>query len=185
MIALQPARNLPGQRPPPRGRPLQAQGLEAPAAGPFEFTSSVDASLWKDVEALFYFHPRQRELVDPIKACIDRFGVPEILRRGRRVYLGIPQNDAQCLFACHRRRPGVPVGVVVYLRTSADLLQILHLVVHPAYEQHGQRGQHAALGLTRQLVGEVRALARRIGGVRRVQLPYGRGACIRVPRPGD
>lgn len=161
-----------------------AAGVAAKGAAgrPFEFVSSVDAGLWKDVEALFYFHPKQPVLIESIKACVEQFGAPEILQRGNRIHVGIRKNDAQCLFACHReRRPGIPVGVVVYLRTGADLLRILHMAVHPAYERDGQ---HAGLDLALQLVAEVRSLARRIGGIRRVQLPYGRGGTLTVPRPG-
>lgn len=152
------------------------------AESPFEFVSSVDAGLWKDVEALFYFHPRQPVLIESIKACVEEFGAPEILQRGDRIHVGIPKNGAQCLFACHReRRPGVPVAVAVYLRTRPEVLHILHLAVHPAYEQGGQ---HAELDLALQLVGQVRQLARRISGVRRVQLPYRRAGFLSVPPLG-
>ncbi|MBI5716657.1 MAG: hypothetical protein HZC37_03105 [Burkholderiales bacterium] len=167
--------NTPTPRATATSRPA-ARGV----ASPFDFVSSVDANLWKDVEALFYFHPRQPLLIDSIKACVDEFGAPEILQGGERIRVGIPKNGAQCLFACHReRRPGVPVGVVVYLRTSAELLQILHLAVHPAYEQ---TGHHAEFDLALQLVNEVRTLARRIAGVRRVQLPYRQAGFLTVPR---
>jgi hypothetical protein len=140
------------------------------AAGEFEFVSAVDAGLWKEVESLFYFHPRQHALSGSIRESVDQFGPPEMLKRGERIYVGIPKRDAQCLFACHRtRRPGVPVGVVLYLRTQADLLRILHVVVGPAYE-HG--GQFADRDLAMRLVDEVRCVAARIGGVRRIALPY-------------
>ena len=140
------------------------------AAGDIEFASAVDAGLWKEVESLFYFHPRQHALSGSIRESVDQFGPPEILKRAERIYVGIPQRDAQCLFACHRtRRPGVPVGVVLYLRTQADLLRILHVVVGPAYEYGGP---FADRDLAACLVGEVRRVAARIGGVRRIALPY-------------
>jgi hypothetical protein len=144
----------------------------------FEFTSAVDAGLRKDVESLFYFHPRQHALSGSIRESVDEFGAPEILRRGERICVGIPQRDAQCLFACHAtRRPGVPVGVVLYLRTQADLLRILHVVVGPAYA-HG--GPFADRDVAARLVGEVRRVAARIGGVRRVALPYLRDRYLSV-----
>lgn len=159
--------------------PQAAAPGRPPTEGPFSFVSSVDAGCWKDVEALFYFHPRQPALIESIKACVEAYGAPEILEHGGRIHLGIPKNGAQCLFACHReRRPGVPVGVVLYLRTSTELLHILHLAVHPTYEQGGQ---HAELDLALQLVNQVRQLARRLSGVRRVQLPYMRTS-LAVPR---
>ncbi len=154
----------------------------APLEGAMAFVSSVDEGLWKDVEALFYFHPRQASLIESIKRCVDEFGAPEILRQGGRLRVGIPKNDAQCLFACHReRRPGVPVGVVVYLRTSPEVLHILHLAVHPGYERDGQ---HAELDLALQLVNQVRQVACRIAGVRRVRLPYRDAGFLSVPRLG-
>lgn len=145
----------------------------------FDFTSSVDAGRWKDVEALFFFHPRQTVLMDSIRASVEAHGAPEILRRGERIHIGIEKNGAQCLFACHgARRPGIPVGVVLYLRTSAETINILHLAVDAAY---AHTGCFADARLAVQLVGEVRRLARRISGVRRVQLPYTRSS-ISVPR---
>lgn len=146
----------------------------------FQFCSSVPAGLWKHVEALFYFHPGQAELLDRIRACVAEFGAPEILKRGERIHVGIASNGAQCLFACDdERQAGVPVGVAVYLRTGTDLMRILHLAVHPAYE-HG--GAHAKLDLTVALVNEVRRVARRISGVRRVQLPYVARGYLSVPQ---
>ena len=101
-----------------------------------------------------------------------------IMKRGERIYVGIPERDAQCLFACHRtRRPGVPVGVVLYLRTHVDLLRILHVVVGPAYEYGGQFGNR---DVATHLVNEVRRVAARIGGVRRIALPYRRGSYLSV-----
>ncbi len=152
------------------------------APGEFEFASSVDASLWKEVESLFYFHPRQHTLSGSIRQSVDEFGLPEILRRGERIYVGIAQRDAQCLFACHRtRRPGMPVGVVLYLRTGADLLSILHVVVGTAYESGGPLGDR---DLAMCLVNEVRRVGARISGVRRVGLPYTRGRYLPVVARG-
>jgi hypothetical protein len=146
----------------------------------FEFVSSVDAVAAKDVESLFYFHPRQHALLGSIRSSVEAFGQPQILRRGERIALGIPKRETQCLFACHpSRRPGVPVGVVVYLRTEAELLNILHVAVGPAYEASGPYGDR---DLTMRLVAQVRAVARRISGVRRIALPYGGGRCLSVPR---
>lgn len=149
-----------------------AAAAQVGPAGEFEFTCAVDAGLLKDVESLFYFHPRQHALSGSIRESVDEFGTPEILKRGERIYIGIPKHDAQCLFACHRMgRPGVPVGVVLYLRTQADLLRILHVVVGPAYTYGGP---FADRDLAARLVDEVRRVAACIGGVRKIALPYRR-----------
>jgi hypothetical protein len=63
----------------------------------------------------------------------------------------------------------VPVGVVLHLRTQADLLRILHVVIGPGYEHGGRFGDR---DLAACLVDEVRRVAGRIAGVRRIGLPY-------------
>ena len=153
------------------------EGMAARNAGtgeehghPFRFVSAVDCEYAGAVESMFFFHPHQQGLMEPIRRSVEAWGTPEILRRDNRIYLGIPQHDAQCLFARHRQRePQRPVGVVLYLRTRPEVLSLLHLAVGPAYAHDGAFG---GLGLAQQLVSEVRHLARRIAGVRRVQLPY-------------
>jgi hypothetical protein len=162
------------------GAATGSPGTSTARRSPFHFCSSVPLDLWKEVEALFYFHPRQDELQERIRACVAEFGMPEILKRGERIHVGIASNGAQCLFACHgESRAGVPVGVAVYLRTGADLVRILHLAIDPAYEHGGGR---AELNLAMALVNEVRQMARRVSGVRRVQLPYAARAYLSVPR---
>ncbi|MFO1219925.1 MAG: hypothetical protein U1E89_16280 [Burkholderiaceae bacterium] len=146
----------------------------------FEFHSSIGAEHFGELQALLFFHPRQQMLIDSIRACVAEFGVPEIEQRTGRLYVGIPRNGAQGLIAC-RRGPGAgaPVAVVMYLRTSRELLRILHLAVHPAYERDGA---HAGLGLGVAMVDAVRTLARRVAGVRRIQLPYVKNGYLAVPR---
>ena len=138
--------------------------------GEFRFVSAVDHDHWADVESMFFFHPHQQGLMEPIRRSVEAWGSPEILRRDSRIYLGLPRRDAQCLFACHQQRePQRPVGVVLYLRTRPEVLSLLHLAVSPDYTHEGSFGD---LGLAQVLVNEVRHLARRIAGVRRVELPY-------------
>ena len=136
----------------------------------FRFASAADREHWGEVESLFFFHPRQQGLIEPIRRSVEAWGTPEILQRDTRIYVGIPQHDAQCLFAFHRRRePQRPVGVVLYLRTRPEVLSLLHLAVGPDYAHDGAFGDR---GLAQRLVSEVRHLARRVAGVRRIQLPY-------------
>lgn len=145
------------------------------------YSSFVDGSMHRTVESLFYFNPRQREMLGPIRRSIERFGSPEIVERGGRLSLTLPKLDAQCLFACHRsRHPGRPVGVVLYLRTEPDVLCILHLAVDPEY---GRCGAFGDLEVASRLVNQVRDLGRRIAGVRRVQLPYRAGSGLAVSGP--
>ncbi|UCH19000.1 MAG: hypothetical protein JSW36_08455 [Burkholderiales bacterium] len=153
------------------------------AGDDFEFTSAVDGSLRTTVESLFFFNPAQPALIESIRKSVEEFGVPQIVERGDRICLGIPARDAQCLFACDRaQQPPGPVGVVLYLRTTPHLLRILHLAVSPAYADDGPLFDR---GLALRLVDEVRALGRRISGVRRIQLPYRARAFLSVVERGE
>lgn len=165
----------------------------AEAAGPasprparpnaFEFSASVPIERRKDVQALLDFHTRQPVLQQRIRACVEEFGAPEIIERGAHIQVGIARHGARCLFACHgERSPGAPVGVAVYLRETIELLRILHLAVHPAYEPDGR---HARLNLAMALLNEMRQLALRFSGVRQVQLPYVPGGFLSVPRQAE
>ena len=71
---------------------------------PFRFVSAVDCEYTGAVESMFFFHPHQKGLIEPIRRSVEAWGTPEILRRDNRIYLGIPRHVAQCLFACHRQR---------------------------------------------------------------------------------
>lgn len=145
----------------------------------FEFLSSIKVECIRDLEALLFFHPRQQLLKENIRNCITEFGTPEILRRAGQLYVGIPRNGAQGLFACQPVQGGsMPMGIIVYLRTSRELLRILHLAVHPAYEHDGA---HPALGLGLLLIEEVRNSARLIAGIRSIQLPYMQESFLSVP----
>lgn len=160
------------------GMAAQHAGQGEAHGSEFRFVSAVDREHSGAVERLFFFHPRQQGLIGPIRRSVEAWGTPEILQRDNRIYLGIPQHDAQCLFACHRRRePQRPVGVVLYLRTRPEVLTLLHLAVGPDYAHDGAHGD---LGLAQRLVSEVRHLGRRIAGVRRVQLPYSEGRYLPV-----
>lgn len=159
------------------GRALMKAGSTT-VSGDLAYSSFVDRSMHRTVETLFYFNPRQRALMEPIRRSIERFGSPEIVERGGRLSLGLPKLDAQCLFACDRsRHPGRPVGVVLYLRTEPDVLCILHLAVDPEY---GRCGAFGDLEVASRLVNQVRELGRRIAGVRRVQLAYRPGSGLAV-----
>lgn len=152
------------------------------AGADLEFTSAVDGSLRTAVESLFFFNPAQPGLIESIRMSVEEFGLPQVVKRGDRICLGIPARDAQCLFACDRsQQPPTPVGVVLYLRTAPHLLRILHLAVSPDYADDGRLSDE---GLALRLVDEIRSVGRRISGVRRIQLPYRARAFLSVGERG-
>ncbi len=137
----------------------------------FQFLPALTPEYRGAVEALFFFNPRQWIVRDGIRASVDRHGVPEIMERDGRIWIGVSSGTTQCLFACDRRlEPPRLAGVVVYSRPMPETLCITHLAVDPEYASDGGNGCEGGLGLI--LFMAVRQLARRMKGVVHLQLPY-------------
>jgi len=138
-----------------------------------EFTASLPADQRDAVEALFFFNPRQRCLIEHIRLAVKETGAPQIFERNARVWVGVPSGSLQCLFAVKRELSGhEPVGLALYGRSDPEVLTIWHLAVHPRFGA----GKNGSVGLGVLLVEKVREIGHRINGVRRLQLPY-RKAC--------
>jgi hypothetical protein len=146
-----------------------------------EFVPTVSAEWREAVEELFFFNPRQSLFRDAIRESVEHHGVPEILERDGRIWIGVASGTTQCLFACDRsREPRKPAGVVVYARPALDTLSIVHLAVGPEYGLETGDGE-AGLGVL--LVETVRRIARRMNGIVQLQLPY-RARCYLPVAPG-
>jgi hypothetical protein len=151
---------------------------DEPHANPtLTFSATVDAADRAAVENLFFFHPRQGELIEHIQTTVETAGLPEIVVRDGRLWIDVPASPVQCLFACNPE--GAPLGIVLYDRPAPDLLRISHLAVHPDHVH----GQESSLDLGLQIVGKVRELARSIKGVTRIQIPYRDRSFLRLRRP--
>jgi hypothetical protein len=136
----------------------------------FCFVPTVPAAFRGVLEALFFFHPRQNYLRAGIRASVEEHGIPEIMEQDDRIWIGVRSGTTQCLFAVDRGSdPEALAGVVVYCRPRLDLLSITHLAVNPAFAADAVDG-NGGLGLT--MIDVVRQIARRMNGVKRLQLPY-------------
>lgn len=144
----------------------------------FVLSATVSVKMRQAVEALFFFNPRQPLLRSAISVTVERTGVPKIVKRDGRVSIDIPGRAMQCLFACDSSlKTCPPVAVALYERPTAEVLSISHLAVDPAYSFRG-KSNGAGLGLL--LIERVMDIARRIKGVKRVQLPYREECFLRV-----
>ena len=153
----------------------------AERAGRIAFFASLPLSMRQEVEALFFFNPRQPLLHDGIHATVAQSGMPAVVENDGKVWIDVPPGKTQCLFACDEGvEPLRVVGVALYSRPGADTIAIDHMAIDPDYV-HG--GENAALDVAMHLVGRVMAIAGSIKGVTRIQLPYRGGAtcasCIR------
>ena len=143
---------------------------ETPSVANFEFISAVSPGMRDAVEALFFFNPRQGRVREGIRESVELFGRPKILEQDGKLWIGVSSGAMQCLFACDQsREPARLAGVMLYLRPSPEVLSITHLAVDPDYTAGGGCGGD---GLGLLLIEQVRQIARRINGVRRIELPY-------------
>lgn len=134
-----------------------------------------------EVEALFFFNPRQPLLRKGIHATIADEGMPAIAENDAKVWIDVPPGKTQCLFACDKGiKPFRAIGVVLYGRPVIDTLRITHLAIDPDY---AYGGGYATLNVATRLVDRVMAIAGSIKGITRVQLPYRERCYLRVTRP--
>jgi len=143
-----------------------------------QFACTVPVAMRNAVECLFFFNPRQPQVIEQIRTVVESTGVPSVIQRDRRIWIGVPSDGMQCLFACDS--DGKPVGVILYSRPAAELLVICHIAVDSEYALACSEGS----GLAAILVNKVAEIARSIKGVTRIQLPYRRGSFLGVSGSG-
>ena len=142
------------------------------------FSSRVPKECRSALEELLFFNPRQHVVRDGIIESLEHFGHPKLEETGDSLCIRVGTHEAQTLFAYDRERPGDdPVGVVVFLRTSAEEISILHVAVHPDY---ALQGTEAGVGLGVTLVEKVKEIASRIVGVKRIVFFYRQEVVIRL-----
>lgn len=131
------------------------------------------------LEELLFFNPAQRTMTQAIMRSIERFGCPRIVECNDGLSIQLGGRDAQTLFALDvDQTVATPLAVAVYTRTSAEQISIAHVAVHPNY---CQRSRMAGLGLGVRLIGQIKQIATRISGIRRIEFSY-RERCVAVPR---
>ena len=144
----------------------------------FAFSSTLPAHLRHEVEALFFFNPRQTLLSSAIYDTIKQTGVPSLMEADDRLWIGVPSGEFQCLFVSDcRSQHGCVAGVALYGRPFPNMLSIVHLAVNAAYILGGG-GAGAGAGLL--LIQKIKEIAQRIDGITRIQLPYRDQGSIRV-----
>lgn len=62
-----------------------------------EFTATVPVAARESVERLFFFNPGQPSLATAIRRTVDLWGMPEILEREGRLWIGVLSGSDQCL----------------------------------------------------------------------------------------
>lgn len=136
-----------------------------------EFKSHVCVGQRTALEALVFFNSCQERVADCIADAVATFGAPEIVADRDRLRIRIGDlNDVQSLFAIEKAT-GRPVGVAVYARPDMEHITVMHLGISAEYASGGPRADEQLL---LRLLREVRRSTRRVKGVRRLELYYGK-----------
>ena len=141
-------------------------------------SSKVSKDSREALEELLYFNPRQHVVREGIVEVVQRFGKPRVVESGDGLSIQVGEQPAQALFAFDQDGdPDLPVGLVVFLRTTPDEVAIMHMAVDPEY---ALQGQQAGMGLGVVLMEKVKDICRRIVGVKQIALSYRKGIVIRL-----
>jgi hypothetical protein len=142
------------------------------------FSSRAARECRPALEELLFFNPRQHVVRDGIIESLEQFGHPRLEETPEGLAIKVGNHEAQTLFAYDRERPGNdPVGVVVFLRTAAEEMSILHVAVHSDY---ALQGIEAGVGLGVTLVEKVKEIASRVVGIKRLVFFYRQEVVIRL-----
>ncbi len=142
------------------------------------FSSKAPKESREELEELLFFNPRQFRVRSGILDSLRQFGHPRLEDVVDGLAVRVGDHEAQTLFAFDQdRRGGGLVGVVVFLRTAPADIAIMHVAVHPDY---ALQGRHGGTGLGVALVEQVKAIASRIVGVKRIVFVYRNEVIIRL-----
>lgn len=144
-----------------------------------KLASFLNPQLKGRLEGVFFFNPRQSIYREEIVLAVELFGEPRMENSAGGLVIVLPKvPHAQCLFATDLEGNNLG-GVVIFTREEAEELEILHIAVCRAWQD--APNPQAGLG---SLISEMARLSKRIRGVKRLRLPYGRGF-IKIPTSYD
>ncbi len=143
------------------------------------FTAVAGTEYREELEDLLFFNPQQRKALNRINHSIRYYGPPGIVEELGRLRVKVPGlHDTQTLFALHNTGDRSRIaGVAVYSRTDAEKIVLLHIAVK---QEFSRSGVHADLMLVPQFMAQIRAVGRRLKGVRSISLAYAAGLTLPV-----
>ena len=124
------------------------------------------------LKRLIYLNPNQPRDEEGIRRALKAHGQPRIEEIADALRIHVGDSIPQSLFAYDEADlSGHPVGVVIFSRTDPETIFIVQISVHPDYAMHGR---YADVGLGVQLIDQVRAIASRVVGIRKIRIYYRR-----------
>jgi hypothetical protein len=148
-----------------------------------QFSSILPVAYRDELERIVFFNPAQDRVTTPLLDSVHRYGVPSVVEDRGLLRFRVPAfGTIQSLYAFDESEPPARlVGVVMYVRESADTMLLLHLAVHEDYAGGGER---ADAWVTPRLMAAVRSACRRTRGITTLRMLYPREAKVRLEPAG-
>jgi hypothetical protein len=140
----------------------------------FVYSSVLPSDRYEELADLTFFNRSQGRFRADIVGAIERYGLPEIVATNESLRFTVGSlGEVQALYALDGGSRGRLAGVMLYARTSAEKIVLLHIVVAPEYSSTGPRSDRL---LALKLVERLKKLGRAVKGVTTIEILYGRRA---------
>ncbi len=118
------------------------------------FSQNLPVSFEEEIQELFFFHPDQKNYRKRILKSIEKYGVPELIKRseGVSIYLKGNTDIQQTLFVQRNSNIGSLIAIVILIKKE-NQINIAHFVLKKTKNQieNEQTYNEVFYGLTRML----------------------------------
>jgi hypothetical protein len=94
------------------------------------FQSELPSLMRSQLEAVFFFNPKQSNWAEQISHVVEQYGVPEIRKAGGKITIALRGNaQTQTLFGVNPQQPDFLESVIIYSRFNYPELLVVHLAL--------------------------------------------------------
>jgi hypothetical protein len=139
----------------------------------FVYSSVLPPARNEELAALMFFNRHQEHFRGDIESAIERYGVPRIVVAEHGLRFTVDNlGEVQTLFALDGDAArGRLAGVMLYARTSAEHVVLLHISVDAEYASNGPHGNRL---LALRMIEQLKRICRAVKGVAAIEILYGR-----------
>ena len=135
------------------------------------YSSKISRDLRTELEKLLFFNPLQARCSKGIDEVVDRYGFPRIVEYECFLQVAIGDlPDVQCLFALDDAPPiGNLLGVLLYYRTSAEEVIVIHIAVDKNCSAFGEFSNELVV---LRMIQKLKEDLQRVRGVKKILISY-------------
>lgn len=133
--------------------------------------STLPSQYREELEELLFFHPQQNKVQDGIVYSIEKYGTPQIVDKDNFLHIEFDNfPGAQTLYAFDRiGNTEKLVGSLIYYRTNVETIEVMHIDIQEKYTLTGPLANKQVM---LWFILNLRSIAKKIKGVRHIQLIY-------------